>query len=133
MQEEVRTCSFIPGLLQSPIRCRWALNSSAWDLSNGDKQHFLSLLPCEERAACTRFHWKEDQKQALASRVLQRLLGSIAFRIPLPSVQISRSSSGKPFFVGEHSACGKVNFNVSHEVRQNHFVAMMSLQHTTIK
>lgn len=104
----------VPGLVQCPIRCRWALNCGAWDFSEGDKLFYLSLLTSEEQAVCTKFHCTEDQKRALASRILQRLLGSLLFDIPLQSVQISRTASGKPFLQEAHS--GNVSYNVSHEV-----------------
>lgn len=105
----------VRGLFHHPFRCRWALHCSAWELNDDDKHYFLSLIPLEERAACTRFARPEDCKRALASRVLQRLLGSLVFHVPLPSVKISRSASGKPFFAAVHSS-SRIDFNVSHEV-----------------
>lgn len=112
-----RTTSTVPGFLASPIRCRWALNSSDWELSDTDKRHLLSLLPSEERVQCTRFLRSEDQKRALASRLLQRLLGALAFHAPFTSVKISRTSCGKPFFSEAPATSGNVNFNVAHDVR----------------
>ena len=107
----------VPGFLTCPIRCRWAVNASDWDMSDTDSQYLLSLLPSEERAECTRFHWPEDEKRALVSRLLQRLLGSLAFHVPFSSVQISRSGYGKPFFLQALAVSSSLNFNVAHDVR----------------
>jgi hypothetical protein len=116
MQPDAKAAPFVPGVLHNPVRCRWALQCSTWSLSDSDKQYFLSHLPSQEQAACTRLRWAEDQKRAIASRVLQRILGSVVFNKPISSVQISRTLSGKPIFLETIGAFGDVNFNVSHEV-----------------
>ena len=65
------------------------------------------------------FRFKEDQKRALVSRLLQRQCVSAAMGIAWESVQIKRTKGRKPFATNkglDRSQAPNFNFNVSHEV-----------------
>lgn len=66
------------------------------------------------------FRFKEDQKRALVSRLLQRQCVSAAMGIAWESVLIKRTKGRKPFATNkglDRSQAPNFNFNVSHEVR----------------
>ena len=65
------------------------------------------------------FRFKEDQKRALVSRLLQRQCVSAAMGIAWESVLIKRTKGRKPFATNkglDRSQAPNFNFNVSHEV-----------------
>ena len=65
------------------------------------------------------FRFKEDQKRALVSRLLQRQCVSTAMGLTWESVQIKRTKGRKPFVMNrgmDRSQAPNFNFNVSHEV-----------------
>ena len=71
---------------------------------------------CEQVEA---FRFKDDQKRALVSRLLQRQCVSAAMSLSWESVQIKRTKGRKPFVMNktmDRSGAPNFNFNVSHEV-----------------
>lgn len=65
------------------------------------------------------FRFKDDQKRALVSRLLQRQCVSAAMSLAWESVQIKRTKGRKPFVMNkglDRSGAPNFNFNVSHEV-----------------
>ena len=65
------------------------------------------------------FRFKDDQKRALVSRLLQRQCVSEAMSLSWQSVQIKRTKGRKPFVMNksmDRSGAPNFNFNVSHEV-----------------
>lgn len=65
------------------------------------------------------FRFKEDQKRALVSRLLQRQSVSAAMGLAWEKVQIKRTKGRKPFVMNkamDRSQAPNFNFNVSHEV-----------------
>ena len=65
------------------------------------------------------FRFKDDQKRALVSRLLQRQCVSAAMSLSWESVQIKRTKGRKPFVMNktmDRSGAPNFNFNVSHEV-----------------
>ncbi len=71
------------------------------------------------RAQVEFFRFKDDQKRALLSRLLQRRCVSLALGLPWGRVHIKRTKAKKPFAVGAPARphAPNFNFNVSHEVR----------------
>lgn len=66
------------------------------------------------------FKFKEDQKRALVSRLLQRQCVAVAFGIPWEKVLIKRTKGRKPFVISkglDKTHAPNFNFNVSHEVQ----------------
>ena len=65
------------------------------------------------------FRFKDDQKRALLSRLLQRRCVSVALGVPWDKVRIKRTKAKKPFAVGvsARAHAPNFNFNVSHEAR----------------
>ena len=79
------------------------------------------------------FRFKDDQKRALLSRLLQRRCVNVGLGVPWGKVRIKRTKAKKPFVVGvpDRQHAPNFNFNVSHEAR---FSTVQSLQspHTAI-
>ena len=66
------------------------------------------------------FKFKEDQKRALVSRLMQRQCVAVALGIPWEKVLIKRTKGRKPFVINkglDKTHAPNFNFNVSHEVR----------------
>ena len=65
------------------------------------------------------FRFKDDQKRALLSRLLQRRCISVALGVPWDRVCIKRTKAKKPFAVSVAARphAPNFNFNVSHEAR----------------
>jgi len=69
------------------------------------------------------FRFKDDQKRALLSRLLQRRCVSVALGLPWGRVHLKRTKAKKPFAAGAPARphAPNFNFNVSHEVRGGSF------------
>ncbi len=66
------------------------------------------------------FRFKEDQKRALVSRLLQRQCVAVALGIQWEKVLIKRTKGRKPFLINkgvDKIHAPNFNFNVSHEVK----------------
>jgi len=51
---------------------RWAVDTSVWEPCDGEWKVLLETLPEEDATRVMKFHFKDDQKRALVSRLLQR-------------------------------------------------------------
>lgn len=51
---------------------RWAVDTSAWEPGEDEWRVLLETLPEEDATRVMKFHFKDDQKRALVSRLLQR-------------------------------------------------------------
>jgi hypothetical protein len=71
------------------------------------------------RAQVEFFRFKDDQKRALLSRLLQRRCVSAALGLPWGKVQLKRTKAKKPYAAGAPAKphAPNFNFNVSHEAR----------------
>lgn len=96
---------------------RWAVDISVWACKEAEWQFLLGLLPSDDRTAVQRFKFRDDQKRALVSRLLQRQCVAAALGVPFAEVAIQRTKGRKPFFAGRISRpeAPNFNFNVSHE------------------
>ncbi|KAK9846417.1 hypothetical protein WJX81_003371 [Elliptochloris bilobata] len=94
-------------------------SQSVWDpVTNGEEWLFLlDLLPEEDQKQVELFRFKDDQKRALLSRLLQRRCVNVALGVPWNKVRIKRTKAKKPFVVGAPARphAPNFNFNVSHE------------------
>ncbi|KAG8468804.1 hypothetical protein KFE25_007322 [Diacronema lutheri] len=98
---------------------RWAVNVHDWEPGEAEWAYLLAQLPEDERERTCRFVFRDDQKRALLSRLMQRrcceeLLG-LARAAAAP---ISRTKGGKPFVtraVSRPDSAPNFNYNVSHE------------------
>ena len=62
---------------------RWAVDTSVWEPCDGEWKVLLDTLPEEDSTRVMRFHFKDDQKRALVSRLLQRCATALAGPFPL--------------------------------------------------
>eukprot|EP00892_Ulva_mutabilis_P008408 jgi/Ulvmu1/593/UM001_0601.1 len=99
----------------SKLRVRWAFDNRSWSPSEACLSSLIATFPSEDQEKCQRFLHVDDRKRAVASRLLQRCFGSLAFDKPREGIRIARTDRGKPFFVQEHPIAKSLNFNVSHE------------------
>eukprot|EP00930_Biecheleria_cincta_P006877 TRINITY_DN107969_c0_g1_i1.p1 TRINITY_DN107969_c0_g1~~TRINITY_DN107969_c0_g1_i1.p1 ORF type:complete len:377 (+),score=74.57 TRINITY_DN107969_c0_g1_i1:137-1132(+) len=105
---------------------RLAVNSRVWSpqggMAGGEFQFLLSLISDpEERNAVCRYHFFEDQKRALLSRLLCRyacakVLGHCSYQ----HLEIRRTFGRKPFLKAprpssQQADLANFNFNASHE------------------
>ncbi|CAL5226778.1 g9635 [Coccomyxa viridis] len=99
-------------------RLRWAVNIKQWNPWDDEWLFLLDLLPEEDQKEVEAFRFKDDQKRALVSRLLQRQCVSAAMSLSWESVQIKRTKGRKPFVMNktmDRSGAPNFNFNVSHE------------------
>jgi 4'-phosphopantetheinyl transferase len=96
---------------------RWAVDISVWAPEDPEWQFLLGMLPPEDRQTVQRFKFRDDQKRALVSRLLQLQCVSRALCVPFEAVSIQRTRGKKPFYAGgaRHPGAPNFNFNVSHE------------------
>ena len=81
--------------------------------------HSGSLRLVQGVAQVESFRFKDDQKRALLSRLLQRRCVNVGLGVPWGKVRIKRTKAKKPFVVGvpDRQHAPNFNFNVSHEAR----------------
>lgn len=96
---------------------RWAVNVAEWEPSAPAWDFLLALLPADERERVLRFVFRDDQKRALVSRLLQRRCVEVALGVPANEAQIARTKGNKPYLAARPRGSGapNFNFNVSHE------------------
>mmetsp|Transcript_1566 Transcript_1566/g.5053 ORF Transcript_1566/g.5053 Transcript_1566/m.5053 type:complete len:1137 (-) Transcript_1566:498-3908(-) len=108
---------------------RWAVDTSAWEPGEDEWRVLLETLPEEDATRVMKFHFKDDQKRALVSRLLQRRACAGFLSCSHSEVTIHRTKGRKPYLAtapdggaaGGGPAAGGVdaapnwNFNVSHE------------------
>jgi hypothetical protein len=51
---------------------RWAVDTSVWEPGEEEWRVLLETLPEEDATRVMKFHFRDDQKRALVSRLLQR-------------------------------------------------------------
>jgi 4'-phosphopantetheinyl transferase len=101
-----------------PGALRWALDTARWTPAPEELEFLLALIPEDEREQVRKFRFLEDQKRALASRLLQRRAAQLVLGIPHDLVVIRRTKGNKPYVANDlpkHHA-PNFNFSVSHEV-----------------
>jgi 4'-phosphopantetheinyl transferase len=103
-------------VMQDP-RLRWAVEVSSWDPEQEEFELLCSFLPAEDALDVRRFKFRDDQKRAVISRLLQRAAASQVLRLPHADVLIRRTKGRKPYAANETSRTHAPNFNysVSHE------------------
>eukprot|EP00884_Botryococcus_braunii_P009141 jgi/Botrbrau1/18228/Bobra.53_1s0084.1 len=98
---------------------RWAVDTSAWEPRDEEWFFLLDLLPHEDQTQVEAFKFKEDQKRAMVSRLLQRQCIHTALGVPWKQVKVKRTRGRKPFAAlppsVDKSHAPNFNFNVSHE------------------
>eukprot|EP01012_Entosiphon_sulcatum_P040835 TRINITY_DN5456_c0_g1_i1.p1 TRINITY_DN5456_c0_g1~~TRINITY_DN5456_c0_g1_i1.p1 ORF type:complete len:308 (+),score=39.52 TRINITY_DN5456_c0_g1_i1:25-924(+) len=105
---------------------RWAVDITKLAQTDAEWQFLLGLLPSSEQQDVTRFKFKDDQKRALVSRLLQRQCCHQVLGIPCGDIEIHRTKGKKPFLASLNPVADIIpnfNFNVSHE---GHFVVLAS-------
>eukprot|EP00301_Raphidiophrys_heterophryoidea_P003221 c11462_g1_i2.p1 GENE.c11462_g1_i2~~c11462_g1_i2.p1 ORF type:complete len:219 (-),score=61.98 c11462_g1_i2:222-878(-) len=128
-----KNTSNIPDLCFEDGIGRWAVNTDIWvtaatpavQLSSvppTSTPHLnnlfvvgMSLLPQWEQDRVNRFVRESDRKQALVSRLLQRLCVCEKLNVPLSQVVIERTQEGKPYLKApKTSKYPNFNFNATH-------------------
>lgn len=96
---------------------RWAVDISQWEPDDAELQTYYRLLPDHEAQKCTRFHFRDDQKRALVSRLLQRTACAHVSGLSFGDVEIGHTKGRKPYFANRPAddALPNWNYNVSHE------------------
>ena len=98
---------------------RWVVDVKSWDPGEAEWALLLGLVSEEERTKTMKFHFREDQKRALVSRLLQRRACVEATGLEWHAVRIARTKGSKPFLANrppeERDEIPNWNFNVSHE------------------
>ena len=107
------------GEKESNLQIRWAVDTAEWDPQEAEWEVLLRTLPEEEATRVMKFHFRDDQKRALVSRLLQRHACARYLSLPHGEVQILRTKGRKPYLASPHSSpleeAPNWNFNVSHE------------------
>jgi len=73
---------------------RWAVDISTWDPTPAQWTLLLGLLTEEESAKTMRFKFRDDQKRALVSRLLQRAACHEAYGLAHSAALIKRTKGG---------------------------------------
>ncbi|GBF99739.1 L-aminoadipate-semialdehydedehydrogenase-phosphopantetheinyl transferase [Raphidocelis subcapitata] len=98
---------------------RWLLDTAAWRAAPDELRWLAALLPAEDGAACLAYRSVDDQKRAVASRLLVRACCAEVLSLPWREVDIRRTRGRKPFCANAgapgRAAAPNFNFNVSHE------------------
>ncbi|KAJ1618898.1 hypothetical protein T492DRAFT_916452 [Pavlovales sp. CCMP2436] len=98
---------------------RWAVDVYAWEPGAAEWAYLIGLLPADEAERVCHFVFRDDQKRALVSRLMQRRCAQEVLCVRgAASVPIGRTKGGKPFVraaVARPAAAPNFNFNVSHE------------------
>ena len=98
---------------------RWAVDITTFLPSPRQWQVLTALLTKNEAEKCNRFHFQDDKKRALVSRIMQRAACALVGKISLADVQIDYTKGRKPFFANRpklvHDPMPNWNYNVSHE------------------
>lgn len=106
-----------PGSVKEACQFRWAVDITRWNPESSEMDFLLSLVPHEEAELCRKFHFFEDQKRAIVSRLLQRHAGASALGLPHDQVIIHRTKGKKPYVANDvhKDHAPNFNFSVSHE------------------
>lgn len=101
-----------------PARLRLVVDCEAWNPGEEETRFLLSLLPDDEQQRCRAYRRAEDQKHALASKLLQRHAVGQALGTAFEQVQLKKTRGGKPFAANSRppQAPQNWNYSVSHEV-----------------
>ena len=97
---------------------RWAVDVSTWDPTPAQWELLVAVLTEEERTKTMRFKFRDDQKRALVSRLLQRAACHEVYGVAHAAAVIQRTKGGKPYLAERPAALPDApnwNFNVSHE------------------
>eukprot|EP00967_Tisochrysis_lutea_P118653 scaffold192973_cov34-Tisochrysis_lutea.AAC.5 len=57
---------------------RWAVDTATWDPTDAEWKTLLDTLPEEDSTRVMKFHFRDDQKRAIVSRLLQRYAAYLA-------------------------------------------------------
>ncbi|EOD16419.1 hypothetical protein EMIHUDRAFT_256206 [Emiliania huxleyi CCMP1516] len=97
-------CVPAAGENESNLQIRWAVDTAEWDPQEAEWEVLLRTLPEEEATRVMKFHFRDDQKRALVSRLLQRHACARYLSLPHGEVQILRTKGRKPYLASPHSS-----------------------------
>jgi len=99
-------------------RLRLAVDVAGWNPSPPEFDFLCGAIPDEEASECRKFRFLDDQKRALAGRLLQRHAAAKVLGIEHEEIIIKRTKGRKPFVANQVSKPHAPNFNysISHEV-----------------
>jgi phosphopantetheinyl transferase len=91
---------------------------TAWDPQKEEIDFLLSLFTQEDSDHCRKYHFFDDQKRAIVSRLLQRHGAAVALGIPHQHVTIKRTKGRKPYITNsiQKPQAPNYNYSISHEV-----------------
>ena len=98
---------------------RLAINMKDCVLTPATWEVVLSLVSPEDAAKITRYRFDKDRRLSLGSQLLQRAVIAWTFGVPYPTIAITRTEKGKPFYKPSAEALLRTpfpnwNYNVSH-------------------
>lgn len=98
-------------------RLRWAVDLGQWTPSDQEFDFLCTLIPAEDATECRKFRFRDDQKRALVSRLLQRHAAATVLAVLHETVVIKRTKGRKPYAANPAQKPHAPNFNysVSHE------------------
>ena len=109
-------------------RLRWVVDITAWEPGEAEWAALLRQLPEVDSTKVMKYRFRDDQKRAMASRLLQRRASADVFGIAPAAVRIERTKGSKPYLANPRknsprqpaaaaaaAAAPNWNFNVSHE------------------
>lgn len=80
---------------------RWLVDISAWQPTDAEWRLLLSTIPEEDATKVMKFHFVDDRKRALVSRLLQRRACFEATGVKYSDAHILRTKGGKPFMANK--------------------------------
>lgn len=99
-------------------RLRLAVDVAGWNPSPSEFDFLCNAIPAEEASECRKFRFTDDQKRALAGRLLQRYAAATVLGLGHEEIVIKRTKGRKPFVANQVLKPHAPNFNysISHEV-----------------
>lgn len=94
------------------------MDITAWNPQKEEMDFLLSLFAQEESDHCRKYHFFDDQKRTIVSRLLQRHGAAVALGIPHQHVTIRRTKGRKPYIKNsiQKPQAPNYNYSISHEV-----------------
>ena len=78
-------------------RLRWIVDITAWEPGEAEWAALLRQLPEVDSTKVMKYRFRDDQKRAMASRLLQRRASADVFGIAPAAVRIERTKGSKPY------------------------------------
>jgi 4'-phosphopantetheinyl transferase len=101
------TVSTAPQLCEGEVHI-WQVSL---DVADGHWQVLMSLLPDDEQAKASRFHFVKHRRRHTVSRAALRTLLGQYLKLPPPAIEFTYNAHGKPRLADERL---RIKFNVSH-------------------